>query len=346
VSNHRVAMSAVTSAGCQQPTTQPIRPGGDRHKLPSYTRPWRRLTTLGKRRVPNECMNTPSAQSSPMSGMPNPPPAPRDPWSHAATVLSEVDCTLLYQADGPTDCLFQIHALHDADQEVLTESLEVTPPMAWRVYADPYQNHRFTRLHVMGGEFTVRYRATVRRTVAAFDPTARLVPIAELPDDLLHNLMPTRYCESDVMSRTAYKLFSGVQPGAPQVIAVVDWIHQNIDYQIGSTTNTSTSQDVYMQRAGVCRDFAHLAVTFCRALNIPARLVVGYAPFDEPPPDFHAVFEAYIGDQWVVFDPTRMSPPERLVRIASGRDAKDVAFASLFGPARMLAMAPEIRLLA
>ena len=270
--------------------------------------------------------------------------APRDPWPQAATVVSEVDCTLQYQADGPTDCLFQIHALHGMDQQVLTESLEITPALPLHVFADPSLNHRFTRLRAELGEFTLRYRATVRRTVEAFDPKARRVPIAELPDGLLHNLMPTRYCESDVMGRTAQKLFGAVTPGAPQVIAVVDWIHQNIDYQVGSTQNTSTAQDVYMQRAGVCRDFAHLAVTFCRALNIPARLVAGYASFDEPPPDFHAVFEAYIGDRWLILDATRMSPPERLVRIASGRDAKDVAFASLFGPARMLAMAPEIRL--
>ena len=269
---------------------------------------------------------------------------PRDAWPQAATVVSEIDCLLQYHVDGPTDCLFQIHALQGMDQQVLSESLEVTPALPLRVYADPTLNHRFTRLHAESGDFTLRYRATVRRSVEAFDPHARRVPIAELPDGLLHNLMPTRYCESDVMGRTAQKLFGAVTPGAPQVMAVADWIHQNIDYQVGSTQSTSTAQQVYMQRAGVCRDFAHLAITFCRALNIPARLVAGYAPFDEPPPDFHAVFEAYVGDRWVILDATRMSPPERLVRIASGRDAKDVAFASLFGPARMLAMAPEIRL--
>lgn len=271
-----------------------------------------------------------------------PPPSDR-PWPQSDVVDSQIDCTLCYEADGPTDGLFLIHALSGMDQQVLTESLEITPPLPLRVFADPNQHHRFTRLRVEGGAFTLRYRATVRRTVQGFDPDARLVPLAELPDSVLHNLMPTRYCESDVLANTAGKLFGGVAPGAAQVVAVVDWIHQNIDYCIGSTQSTSTAQDVYIQRAGVCRDFAHLAVTFCRALNIPARLVVGYAPFDEPPPDFHAVFEAYIGDRWVIFDPTRMSPPERLVRIASGRDAKDVAFASLFGPARMVSMAPEIQ---
>ena len=291
-------------------------------------------------------MTPPNTQAPSVDEAPSPAPSKpvRNAWPQAATVVSDIDCTLHYQIDGPTDCLFQIHALNGMDQEVLEESLEVTPQWPVHVYADPNMQHRFARVRGDSGELMLRYRARVRRTTEAFDPAARLVPIAELPDDILHNLMPTRYCESDVMGRTAQKLFGGVATGAAQVIAVVDWIHQNIDYQLGSTQSTSTAQQVYMQRAGVCRDFAHLAVTFCRALNIPARLVAGYAPFDEPPPDFHAVFEAYVGDRWVVMDPTRMSAPERLVRIASGRDAKDVAFATLFGPARMLSMAPEIRL--
>lgn len=272
------------------------------------------------------------------------PPTPRTPWPAQATIESQIDCTLHYQVDGPTDALFQIHALQGMDQQVLSEALVLTPALPHRVFADPTLKHRFLRLRADAGEFTLHYRATVRRNVQAFDPDARRVPIDELPDDVLHNLMPSRYCESDVLGRTAGKLFGDITPGAPQVVAVLDWMAQNIDYQVGSTQSFTTAQDAYIQRAGVCRDFAHLGVTFCRALNIPARLVAGYAPFDEPPPDFHAVFEAYIGDRWVMFDATRMSPPERLVRIACGRDAKDVAFATLFGPARMLDMAPQIRL--
>jgi transglutaminase-like putative cysteine protease len=117
-----------------------------------------------------------------------------------------------------------------------------------------------------------------------------------------------------------------------------------VDYQLGTSIATTTACDVFRQRAGVCRDFAHLGVTFCRALNIPARLVVGYSRFDTPPPDFHAVFEAWLGGQWVVFDATRMAPTDELVRIAMGRDAKDVAFATIFGPAVMTSMAPWVSL--
>ena len=113
-----------------------------------------------------------------------------------------------------------------------------------------------------------------------------------------------------------------------------------MDYQVGLTQSTTTACDVFLHRAGVCRDFAHLGITFCRALSIPARLVAGYANFNQPPPDFQAVFEAYLGHRWVMFDATRMAPLDELVRITSGRDAKDLAFATLFGPATMVSMSP------
>jgi transglutaminase-like putative cysteine protease len=255
----------------------------------------------------------------------------------------EVDCRLDYQLSGPCDFLFQIHALDGIDQSVLRESLSLSPKLAPHVYADPTVGHRFLRLHAEAGPLSLRYRARVERRTQPVDLRAPEVPIARLPDDVLHNLMPTRYCESDLLGSAAFKLFGGLQPGRPRVQAITDWIHDNIEYRIGSTQATTTARDVFVQRAGVCRDFAHLGITFCRALNIPARLVVGYAIFDDPPPDFHAVFEAFIGGRWVMFDPTRMSPLDDLVRIAVGRDAKDVAFATIFGPAVMNAMSPEIR---
>jgi transglutaminase-like putative cysteine protease len=255
----------------------------------------------------------------------------------------DIDCALSYQVSGPSDFVFQIHALQGMDQQVLSESLVITPPLPVHVFADPTVHHRFARLHADAGSFELRYLARVHRTPEPVDTSAPEVPIAALPDELLHNLMPTRYCESDLLGRTAQRLFSAAPPGHPRVQAVLDWIHDNIEYRVGSSQATTTARDVFVQRAGVCRDFAHLGVTFCRALNIPARLVVGYSRFDEPPPDFHAVFEAYLGDRWVLYDATRMSPLDELVRIAVGRDAKDVAFATIFGPATMIAMSPLIQ---
>jgi transglutaminase-like putative cysteine protease len=266
-----------------------------------------------------------------MPGSPLPPPH-----------LFDIQCSLSYQIEDATDFLFQIHALNAMDQRVLSEALRLTPPVPVHVYADPFLGHRFVRLQAPPGELLLRYEARVQVEGRDWEDEAAETPISELPDNVLHNLMPTRYCESDLLGRAAWKLFGDLAPGTARVQAIADWIFDNLDYERGSTQSTTTASDVYLSRVGVCRDFAHLGVAFCRALNIPARLVAGYAIFDEPPPDFHAVFEAYLGRRWVLFDPTRLSRREDIVRIAHGRDAKDVAFATLFGPAKMLEMNPQL----
>lgn len=257
-------------------------------------------------------------------------------------VTSEIDCGLSYVLDGPCDFIFSVHATLGFGQTVLSESIVIHPPLAHRVNTDPQSGNRLLRLHAEAGPLGLRYRATVVRRLDDIDMHAGEVAIDEVPDEVLHNLMTTRYCESDHLSAVAFKLFGSVPPGYSRVAAITEWVRTNVDYRIGASTATTTARDVFVQRAGVCRDFAHLAVTFCRALNIPARLVCGYAHFDEPPPDFHAIFEAYLGGRWVMFDPTGMAPVDKLVRVATGRDAKDVAFATIFGPARMVSMNPEI----
>ena len=266
-----------------------------------------------------------------------------DPEPKADIREFDIDCRLDYEIQGRSDFLLQIHALHGRGQTVLSEALSVTPEVPLHVFADPTERHRFARVQVDSGMLAVRYRARVQRAVQPANPAAAEVPLHELPDAVLHNLMPTRYCESDLLSHAAQKIFGALPPGYGRVQAICDWIHDNVDYQVGSSDATTTARDVFARRAGVCRDFAHLGVTFCRALNIPARLVVGYARFDEPPPDFHAVFEAWLGGRWELFDATRMSPLDELVMIAAGRDAKDVAFATIFGPATMEAMSPLIK---
>jgi transglutaminase-like putative cysteine protease len=257
----------------------------------------------------------------------------------------EVDCSLLYSVPAPTEFIFLVHALHGMDQTVVHESFEVGEGARVHLYADEHMGHRFARVRAKPGELSLRYSAKVRRKLAPTDAPEAELPVAKIPDHILHNLMPTRYCESDLLGHAARKLFGDHAPGVGRVQAICDWIHDNVDYRIGSTQSTTSAADIFLSRTGVCRDFAHLGVSFCRALNIPARLVAGYAIFEEPPPDFHAVFEAYLGKRWVMFDPTRMSPHGHFVRIASGRDAKDVAFATMFGPATMLSMSPQIRLL-
>ncbi|MES2887779.1 MAG: transglutaminase family protein [Pseudomonadota bacterium] len=252
-----------------------------------------------------------------------------------------IDCRLDYELDGACDFVYMVHVAQHPDQRIVNEQLRLTPNVDSRLHSDSFGN-RILRLQAPKGPFSLRYQADVARVQRPRDLHAPEVPINELPDDVLPHLLPTRYCESDLLSGAALKTFGDVAPGYTRVQAISDWIHDHVEYRVGSTLSTTTSRDVFVQRAGVCRDFAHLGITFCRALNIPARLVCGYVLFEEPPPDFHAVFEAYLGGEWVLFDPTRMAPIDALVRVATGRDAKDVAFATIFGPARMTAMQPDV----
>jgi transglutaminase-like putative cysteine protease len=183
---------------------------------------------------------------------------------------------------------------------------------------------------------SVNYHAQVELHHAPVPLHLEEAAVTAVPDDVMRYLMPSRYCESDIMSRAAQQLFGHLSPGLSRVRAIESWIHDSIHYLPGFSNSTTTAQEVFVQRAGVCRDFAHLGITLCRALNIPARLVVGYVYFDEPPQDFHAVFEAWLDGRWVLFDATRMAPNDRLVRVGTGRDAKDVAFATIFGNVQML----------
>ena len=268
------------------------------------------------------------------------------PATHAMQPLGsnrmQIDSTLEYAVDGPAEFVFLIHVVNGMGQTLVEESLQIEPQTPFRIYCDGQSGNRFLRFQAQPGPLKLVYRALVDRMIEPADMNAPEVPVHDIPDDVLHYLMPTRYCESDLLGPNAAQLFGQLPQGYARVQAICEWVRGNIEYRIGSTNATTTAREVFMQRAGVCRDFAHLSVTFCRALNIPARLVSGYATFDEPPPDFHAVFEAYLGGRWVLFDPTAMSPLDQIVRLAHGRDAKDVAFATIFGPARMTSMSPDV----
>lgn len=253
-----------------------------------------------------------------------------------------VDCKLSYTLLDDTHFLFLVHALDGSDQQVVEESLRITPAVAGEVHTDPVSRQRVLRLKAKAGPLTLRYRAQVEVNRLPRDPHAEEVPIEALPHEVLPYLLPTRYCESDRLASAAFRMFGDVTPGHARVQAINDWIHDHVAYQPGSTDSSTTACDVFLQRAGVCRDFAHLGVTFCRALNIPARMAVGYARFTEPPPDFHANFEAFVGGAWQLFDPTGLTDPQQLVRIAVGRDAGEVAFATLFGSVRTRLIRPEV----
>jgi len=177
----------------------------------------------------------------------------------------------------------------------------------------------------------VRYNAEVETSPQLNMPeSVSEIPIADLPLDVMPHLFSSRYCQSEELGRFAWRTFGDLPQGHSRVAAICDWIHDNVDYLAGSSDGKTTAVDTFAARAGVCRDFAHLGITFCRSLGIPTRFVSAYG-WKLEPQDFHAVFEAYLSGRWYVFDPTRLSPPEGIIRIGVGRDAADTAFSTFFG---------------
>ena len=197
---------------------------------------------------------------------------------------------------------------------------------------------RFASFTAQEGTVGVEYTARVVTNNERRPADAAIYSISRLPKKTIPCLRPSRYCESDVLSAQVQSLFRAQGDGIALVESIIDWIQDNIQYEVGCSDSTTSAWDVFEKRKGVCRDFAHLAITFCRALNIPARFCVGYIYFDEPPQDFHAIFEAYLGGRWIKFDPTRLAPPDHLVVIARGNDAKDTPFATIFGSIRTTRM--------
>lgn len=247
-----------------------------------------------------------------------------------------VTSQLRYEIVEPTSFVFSIVAARTPHQTVSHESIDVGADVEWATVPSGSGTHQLLRLTVDEGELDVSYSASV--TVAA--QTGRPdnldeVPFDEVPADVLPYLNPSRYCESDRLGNFAYRLFGDASAGYDRVRAINDWVTDNLVYESGSTDGSSSATDVLLQRAGVCRDFAHVAITLCRAIGIPARYVSGYGVNVEPQ-DFHGFFEAYIGTDWYLFDPTGMAKSNALVRIGYGRDAADAPFATLVGRATLL----------
>lgn len=250
--------------------------------------------------------------------------------------LSTVETVLEYRVLQPSHFCFHLEAAHWPSQRIVGERLVVVPDRELHAFADPALGNRFFRFDAAPGPLAIHYKADVEVQAGEPDPVLQEWPVGRVPDALLADLLPTRYCESDLLAPFAREQFGAMPAGGERVRRIARWVRESIAYRPGSTRSSTTAAEVLRQRAGVCRDFAHVAITLCRALNIPARLVAGYVWFDEPPQDFHAVFEAWLGGRWVLFDPSGMAPVDRLVRIGTGSDARDVAFCTFFGAAELV----------
>lgn len=226
---------------------------------------------------------------------------------------------------------------------LLHETYQVTPTVALEDYVDAFGN-RAWRLMAPKGCLELSYRALVdvSATPDLVLPDLVQTPVEQLPYDVLPYLLPSRYCESDYFTDEAWRLFGTVPAGWRRVQAICDWVHREISYGQGSTSHTS-GYEAYEQRRGVCRDYAHIGICFCRALNIPARYVYGYlpdvgVPADPTPMDFHAWFEAYLGGAWFTFDARHNQPRIGRVVIGRGRDAVDVALTTIYGATRLTSL--------
>ena len=241
---------------------------------------------------------------------------------------------LVYRFDPPTDAIYLIQAAHWPGQNILEERLTTSAGIQFHEDVDPDFGARTLRGH-LEGVVEVIYEAVVDNGVLkGLPPGVSQHDWNDLPSEVLIYTRPSRYCPSDQFGRFVQRSF-GETSGGARILAILDWIHTNIDYEPGVSDSETTAARTFIDRAGVCRDFTHLGITLCRASGIPARAVSAYA-CDLVPPDFHAVFEVYLDSGWWLIDPTGLAPIEGLVRIASGRDAADIAFLTTQGACQML----------
>jgi transglutaminase-like putative cysteine protease len=248
----------------------------------------------------------------------------------------DVDARLTYEIEEPSGFHFLVAASETEHQLVADELVSTSPEVALRLVPEQPEGNRFQLAAIQSGRFELRYsaRVTLQPHVPNQPPTTE-IGFESVPADVLAYLRPSRYCQSDLLTGFARKHFDRATPGYERVESVCAWVHDHLDYVAGVTDSMSTAIDVLGLAAGVCRDYAHLSITLCRALGIPARYVSAYAVALEPP-DFHGIFEAYLDGHWYLFDATRMSRLDQVVRIGAGRDAADVAFASYVGTATLI----------
>ena len=252
-----------------------------------------------------------------------------------------VGCRLVYQAALPTPIVLIVRPRIEGPQVLLQESLMFPCDPPSEEMRDGFGNieHRWI---LQPGETTIVHDALVQVSSLPDDHgrKSEAVPLEDVPADVLRYTLPSRYCDSDKMLGFSAAQFGFLVKGVDRVIAICNWVHQNIQYVTCSGRPDISASEVMARGYGVCRDFAHVAIALCRAVNIPARYVTGHLPdigcFDPGTPmDFHAYFEVYLEDQWHVFDARFNTPRIGRVKIAHGLDAVDGSFATTYGEARL-----------
>ena len=257
-------------------------------------------------------------------------------------MLIRVGYEFVYECAAATPMLFvlNVHSSRVADM-LVPDHMVTDPPLPITQYYDAYGN-LCSRLVAPAGPTRVSADAIVRDEgrLDEFAPEASQLAVQDLPDETLQYLLSSRYCEVDLLSETAWSLFASAPEGWWRVQAICDFVHERVKFGYEDARATRTARETFDEQVGVCRDFTHLAVTLCRAMNIPARYCTGYLadigmPEPHGPGDFAAWFEAYLGGRWYTFDPRNNVPRFGRVLLARGRDAADVPLSHTFGPNTM-----------
>jgi transglutaminase-like putative cysteine protease len=246
---------------------------------------------------------------------------------------------LIYECPQPTPMMLMLNVHHTrAPDMIVPDHVTTTPSIPMAAYRDLYGNW-CTRIVAPQGQIRLRSAGLIRDSgrIEIPVPAARQHTIQELPEDALVFLLGSRYCDTENLSDLAWNLFGQTPLGWPRVQAICDFVHDHVAFGYQHARATRTASETFQERQGVCRDYAHLAIAFCRCLNIPARYCTGYlGDIGLPPPyapmDFAAWMEVYLGDGWHTFDPRNNTPRIGRILMARGRDAIDVAITTTFGP--------------
>ncbi len=246
-------------------------------------------------------------------------------------MILDASVSLAYDARAEVPAIFMLRPRSGWAQWIMREEFMLSPEVPVVEYTDFYGNLCQRVVMPKGGfRFSISCRCSVPDHIDA-SLTAKRVPVAQLPVELLHYLLPSRYCQSDKLSRLAFSITGNAPRTYQQIARIRTWVHDNIAYEYGTSNASTSALETVNTKRGVCRDFAHLGIALCRAISVPARMVVGFLHELEPM-DLHAWYEAYIGGRWFTFDATEDEPKGNRVVIAYGRDAADVAQATLYGP--------------
>ena len=253
----------------------------------------------------------------------------------------KVGCQLSYATVAPTSAVFIVQPPPHTRHMLSKEEFQTVKAAMTAEFRDIFGN-RCQRVLLQPGDNVVRYDAvvTVSPELDVVRPTARFIPPQELSPELLRYTLPSRYAETDELLNFAWEHFGKIPAGWERAKAICDWVHQHVEYKLGSSFSDCSAVDTILRRKGVCRDMAHVVIALCRAFNMPARYSVAYLPDidfpeDEFPMDFHAYAEVWLEGGWQVFDPHDNVPRRGRIFIASGLDATDTAFATIYGAARL-----------